>query len=148
MRKKVTAIVFILLAAVLVYILPIESLKEAPRRCLVIFVMAALLWITEVIPLYITGLMILFLEVVFLNPVLNLPIQTYFSPFFSNIIVLFLGGFVLADTLHKFRLDERISRMILNRLGSNPRTILLGLMLTSAFLSMWMSNTATAAMKI
>ncbi|MBD3383251.1 MAG: DASS family sodium-coupled anion symporter [candidate division Zixibacteria bacterium] len=148
MYQKTITVLFIVLAAILVYILPIESLEEAPRRCLAIFVMAALLWITEIIPLYITGLAILFAEVVFLNPVLKLPSETYFSPFFSNIIVLFLGGFVLADTLHKFRLDERISRMILHRLGSNPKTILLGLMITSAFLSMWMSNTATAAMMI
>lgn len=148
MYQKSITVLFIVLAAILAYILPIESLEEAPRRCLAIFVMAALLWITEIIPLYITGLAILFAEVVFLNPVLKLPPQTYFSPFFSNIIVLFLGGFVLADTLHKFRLDERISRMILHRLGSNPKVILLGLMITSAFLSMWMSNTATAAMMI
>ncbi len=148
MSKKPIILLAIFIVCLIVYFLPIESLEEAPRRCLVIFVMAALLWITEIIPLFITGIAILFAEVVLLVPVMDVPAQIFFSPFFSNIIALFLGGFVLADALHKFRLDERISRMIMSRLGSNPRMILLGLMITSAFLSMWMSNTATAAMMI
>ena len=148
MNKKALTLIIILALCITIYLLPFKGLEEAPRRCLVIFAMAALLWITEIVPLYVTGFVILFAEIILLAPIMHVSSQLFYSPFFSNIIALFLGGFVLADSLHKFRLDERISRMIMKRLGSKPQIILLGLMLTSAVLSMWMSNTATAAMMI
>ena len=148
MNKKALTLIIILALCFVIYLLPFKGLEEAPRRCLVIFAMAALLWISEVVPLYVTGFVILLAEVILLVPIMHVSSQLFYSPFFSNVIALFLGGFVLADSLHKFRLDERISRMIMRRLGSKPSVILLGLMLTSAVLSMWMSNTATAAMMI
>jgi sodium-dependent dicarboxylate transporter 2/3/5 len=63
-------------------------------------------------------------------------------------VVLFLGGFVMARAVKRYGLDERISRGILRRVGSKPETVLLGMMVTSAFLSMWLSNTATTALMI
>jgi sodium-dependent dicarboxylate transporter 2/3/5 len=64
------------------------------------------------------------------------------------VIVLLLGGFVLATALKRYGLDQRISRAILSRTGTGPRRALLGMMVTSAFLSMWLSNTATTALMI
>jgi sodium-dependent dicarboxylate transporter 2/3/5 len=74
--------------------------------------------------------------------------RIFLSPFFDPVVVLFLGGFVLARAVKRYELDERISRLILRRVGSEPRRVLLGMMITSAFLSMWISNTATTALMI
>ncbi len=117
-----------------------------------ILIIAAFCWITEWIPLYITAFVILFLQLVWLLPVLH-PVATasitstsVLSPFFSNIILLFLGGFVLAALLNEYGIDKIIAYWLLKRTGTNPARILIGFMLITAFLSMWMSNTATTAM--
>ncbi len=73
----------------------------------------------------------------------------YFSVFseYSNyLIFLFLGGFVIAASMRKWGLDQRISLGILSLFGTNPSRIILGFMVSTAFLSMWISNTATAAL--
>ncbi len=63
-------------------------------------------------------------------------------------IVLFLGGLVLAQALKRYDLDEWFTFLILKRVGNKPERVLLGLMAVTAFLSMWMSNTATTALMI
>ena len=94
MNKKALTLIIILALCITVYLLPFKGLEEAPRRCLVIFAMAAMLWITEIVPLYVTGFVILLAEVILLAPIMNVSSQLFYSPFFSNIIALFLGGFV------------------------------------------------------
>lgn len=102
------------------------------------------LWITEVIPLYVSALIGSFL----LLSLGNFSAEDIFHPYFDPVIVLFLGGFVLAQGLQKYEIDHRMAHEILDRMGDRPLIFVLGLMLVTAFLSMWMSNTAAAAIMI
>lgn len=70
----------------------------------------------------------------------------YFSTLASPIIILFLGGFVLAEASVKYKLDRNLTRLLLRPFGAQPKYIVLGLMLVTAALSAFMSNTATTAM--
>ncbi len=70
----------------------------------------------------------------------------YLATLASPIIILFLGGFVLAETSVKYNLDRNLTRLLLRPFGAQPKYILLGLMLVTAVLSAFMSNTATTAM--
>lgn len=102
------------------------------------------LWVTEVIPLYVSALTGSFL----LLAAGDFSAGDIFQPYFDPVIVLFLGGFVLARALQKYEIDRRVAHEVLKRLGDSPLVFVLGLMLVTAFLSMWMSNTASAAIMI
>lgn len=131
-----------------------EGLSTAGRLTLGIFTIAAILWMLEPFPLYVTSFIIVILNVV----LLGLPggplglersgYKIFLAPFFDSVIVLLLGGFTMATAIKRYGLDEMISRRILRRSGSSPEMVLLGMMCTSAFLSMWLSNTATTALMI
>lgn len=118
---------------------------------LVILLVAATLWITEAVPLFVTSLTVLFYAQVWLTPVMQdagmtVDKSTFLAPFFSDVILLFLGGFVISAALHDYQIDERMARWILNMTGGSVSMLSLGIMGMTAFLSMWLSNTATAAM--
>ena len=74
--------------------------------------------------------------------------KSVFGTFADPIIILFLGGFFLADAATKYRLDINLARVLLKPFGTNPKYVLLGLMSVTAIFSMFMSNTATAAMML
>ncbi|MEM6378642.1 MAG: DASS family sodium-coupled anion symporter [Bacteroidota bacterium] len=117
----------------------------------IILVGTAILWITESIPLYITSLGVLFLSIVWLMPALETAHieatkNDFLIAFFGDITLLFMGGFVLAALLNKYGISRMIAQSILKRTGSNSNSILLSIIAVSAFLSMWISNTGTAAM--
>lgn len=129
------------------------GIEDAPTAALTILLLAAVLWISEAVPLFVTSFVIAFLNVVCLAPLLrsqgaDIADQVFLSPFFSNIILLFLGGFVLSAALRKYMIDERIARWVIDRTGGHPDRVLFGVMAATAFLSMWMSNTATTAMML
>jgi len=71
-----------------------------------------------------------------------------FNPYFDPFIVLFLGWCLLARALQKYELDHRMAHTILQSMGNKPMFVVLGLMAVTGFLSMWMSNTASAAIMI
>lgn len=131
-----------------------EGLSDAGRLTLGIFTTAAILWVVEPFPLYVTSFVIVILEVIVLGRpggplgLSSTGYNVFLHPFFDSVIVLLLGGFVMATALKRYGLDARISRTILSRTGTSPRRVLLGMMVTSAFLSMWLSNTATTALMI
>ena len=102
------------------------------------------LWVTEVIPLYISAMTGSFL----LLSLGDFSARDIFQPYFDPVIVLFLGGFVLARGMQKYELDQRMAHEVLLRMGDKPLNFVLGLMLVTAFLSLWMSNTASAAIMI
>ncbi len=102
------------------------------------------LWVSEAIPLYVSALLGSFL----LLALGDFSAQEIFNPYFDPVIVLFLGGFILARGMQKYRIDHRVAHEILKRMGDRPLVFVLGLMLVTAFLSMWMSNTAAAAIMI
>ncbi|MEM9364517.1 MAG: SLC13 family permease [Planctomycetota bacterium] len=118
-----------------------------------ILAIAATLWVTEAVPLFVTSLAVLFLSIVWLVPSMrdagtSISPQAFYSPFFSDVIVLFLGGFSLSAALKKKRLDEWLASKIIHQTGSTFPKLLLGVMAVTAVLSMWLSNTATAAMML
>ncbi|NNK80133.1 MAG: DASS family sodium-coupled anion symporter [Flavobacteriales bacterium] len=118
---------------------------------IVILLVTAVLWITEALPLYITSLGVLFIQVIWLLPALHSSgIEAYkedfLISFFSDITLLFMGGFVLAALLNKYGVSRIMARTIIEKTGNSPSQVLLSVILISSILSMWMSNTATAAM--
>ncbi len=131
-----------------VYLIPFPGMPDPARRCLAIIAVAGYLWVTEAIPLYSTSFLVVFLEVVLLAGPLKLDAGVFISPFFDRVIMLFLGGFVLSETLGKFGLDTMLASSVLSRTGTKPARVLLGMMFVAAFLSMWMSNTAATALLI
>ncbi len=104
----------------------------------------AIWWITEVVPLAVTALL----------PIVLFPVfgitdgKIVSSSYFNDIIFLFIGGFLVAQAMQKWNLHKRIALRILLITGISPGRILLGFMIATAFLSMWISNTATAMMMI
>jgi sodium-dependent dicarboxylate transporter 2/3/5 len=110
------------------------------------------LWITEAIPPFAVGLLIIaFLVFALGNPRFNSEpqdIAKYANTFSSSVIWLMLGGFFLAEAMTKTRLDGDLFGFTLRVSGTRPRSILFGLMLTTMLASMLMSNTACTAMVI
>ncbi|PJA74595.1 sodium:dicarboxylate symporter [bacterium CG_4_9_14_3_um_filter_65_15] len=102
----------------------------------------AIWWLTEAVPLAVTALL-----PVVLYPVLGVMAGKAVAPVYFNwIIFLFLGGFMVALAMERWTLHRRIALRIITAIGGGPRRIVLGFMLATAFLSMWISNTATAMM--
>jgi sodium-dependent dicarboxylate transporter 2/3/5 len=107
------------------------------------FLMAAL-WISEAVPLAITALI-----PVALFPLLGVVDgKTVSALYFNHVIFLFIGGFLMAFAMERWNLHRRIALRILILFGVSPGRILMGFMLATTFLSMWMSNTATAMMMV
>ncbi len=114
---------------------------------------AALMWMTEAVPLFVTSLLVLFLSLAWLHPALQVagrtvPPSVFTGPFFSDVILLFLGGFVLAAALKRQSLDLYAASALMKLSGSSLKKLLLVSMSTTAFLSMWLSNTASTAMML
>ncbi len=144
--KKTIFFILSLLLFIVLYFVPIHNMPHKAQVALSIFAMGAFLWITEAIPLHITSFLILLFLSLFLVPVMKVKYTYFFAPFFSGAIVLFLGGFTLARAMKVYKLDEKFADLILRKSGTKPSSILFGFMFATAFLSMWMSNTATTAL--
>lgn len=104
---------------------------------------AGTLWVTGALPLPVTALSIPILLTGFgvyddIDPAL--------TGFADHLIFLFIAGFMIANALQKYNIDRRIALWMMARLGSSARMLILAVMLATAFLSMWVSNTATTAM--
>ncbi|MDF3820798.1 DASS family sodium-coupled anion symporter [Leptospira sp. 96542] len=109
------------------------------------------LWVTEVLPLYVTGFLVLFLELVWLLPAWGEGAPktiVFLSCYFSETILLFLGGFVISSAISKFGLDVSIAQFVIKKSKGSLVFLLLSLGFATAFLSAWMNNTATAAMML
>lgn len=100
-----------------------------------------ILWVTEIIPLAATSLLIPVVGAV----LVNLSSRTVLAPFADPVIYLFFGGFVIAKAMNKTGLDKWMSLNIVRISPNNPKILMFMLMILAAFLSMFMSNTATAA---
>lgn len=117
-----------------------------------ISILAIGLWITEAIPPFAVGILIIALLLFGFgtNYVIqeNQPVEIYLETWTSNVIWLLLGGFFLAEGMKVAKVDQSLFNFTLKRFGKTPRTLLLGLMIMTAVGSMVMSNTATTAMMI
>ncbi len=111
---------------------------------LVILGVIGFLWVSEIIPLSMTSLLVPVLAVA--SGVFS--INEALAPFAHPIIFLFMGGFVLAGALHKYEMDLWIAQKMMRLAGGRFKLVVLFLMYATAFLSMWMSNTATTAMML
>ncbi|WP_428774336.1 SLC13 family permease [Vibrio sp.] len=143
--------------------IPIEGLTLIQHRLLAIFLLAALLWVLEPVPVFATSILIIALELIMISnkglhwfrtpPVGHemgdfIAYTDIFSAFSSPIIILFMGGFALAIAASKYELDNNLARVLLKPFGKQPKFIMLGLMLITAVFSMFMSNTATTVMML
>ncbi|WP_081603328.1 SLC13 family permease [Natrinema altunense] len=119
------------------------GLSMAGQYAIATMFFAGFLWVTGALPLAVTALTI---------PVLLTGTGVYDSMdaalvgFADHIIFLFLAGFMLANAIQKYDIDRRIALYAIAKLGSSPRRLILAIMSVTAVLSMWVSNTATAAM--
>lgn len=131
----------VVLASGLYLWLPLE---QPLRAGLVIFMVAGLLWLTEAVHLSFTALLIPALAIA-LNV---MPVRQAFTEFANPVIFLFLGGFALASALARHGIDRSIGNGVLRLAGTHPVRAMYLLFAVTAFLSMWISNTATAAMML
>ena len=130
------------------------------QRVIAIFVFTAMMWILEVIPTWTTSVVAIVSILLttsnkglgFLITKENVGALTNYkdvmAAFADPVIMLFLGGFVLAFAATKVGLDVQLAKIMLKPFGKNPKTVLLGVLLVIGFFSMFMSNTATAAMML
>lgn len=150
-----------------------HAVNAVEIRVIAIFVLAALFWILEPFPIWTTSMLVIVLMLLTVSDkalMFSAGGDTLFSfqtdpatgekfanlvnykgimaTFADPIIMLFLGGFFLAAAATKYKLDMNLARFLLKPFGTNPKFVLLGLMAITALFSMFMSNTATAAMML
>ena len=138
--------------------LPIFTLTQ--QRVIAIFAFTAMMWILEVIPTWTTSVVaIVAILLTTSNKGLGFLMEkdnigeltnykTVMAAFADPVIMLFLGGFVLAFAATKVGLDVQLAKVMLKPFGTNPKKVLLGVLLVIGVFSMFMSNTATAAMML
>ncbi|WP_036154071.1 SLC13 family permease [Maribacter forsetii] len=117
-----------------------DDLSETANAVLASVAWVAIWWITEAIPIYVTALLPLILFPLTGGLSLSETAMSYGHKY----IFLYMGGFILAIAIEKWNLHKRIALTIINLIGTNVINIILGFMLATAFLSMWISNTAAA----
>lgn len=146
--KSITQKVGLILGPVLFFI-TLLFFNFDPEKPIITYMAAvailmAVWWITEAIPLFATALLPMILY-----PLLGIMKSGDTAPiYFNSTIFLFLGGFMIALTMEKWKLHRRIALFIIRLIGGGPNRIVLGFMIASSFLSMWISNTATAIMMV
>ncbi|XP_062121761.1 LOW QUALITY PROTEIN: protein I'm not dead yet 2-like [Drosophila sulfurigaster albostrigata] len=111
-------------------------------KCIYLIVVMAIYWITECLPLYVTSLF----PIIFLPLFGILSSERTCSLFFTNTLVMFIGGLVLALAIEYSNLHKRIALGTILLVGCSPRRLHFGLIIVTSFLSMWISNSACTAM--
>ncbi|HML95073.1 MAG TPA: DASS family sodium-coupled anion symporter [Thermodesulfobacteriota bacterium] len=141
MRTNIIILVSGLVSLGIYFFVPAE---ESTLKGLAILAFIAILWFTEALPLAVTALLVPILVVA--AGVMD--VKSALSHFANPVIFLFLGGFALAAALHKHNIDEYIAGYIMNAAGTKPIYAILGLFGATSLISMWISNTATAAIML
>ena len=132
------------LAALVYGLLGSADMSADARWVATIGTLMAFWWITEALPLAATSL----LPIVLIPALTSRDLEATTSAYANPIVFLFLGGFLLAIAMEKWELHRRIALHTLRRVGVSPHRIVLGMMLATGFLSMWVSNTATTLMML
>lgn len=136
-----------LIAAVLCFgIYQILPYDINANKGIAVLLFVAILWFTEAVHITVTALMVPVLAAVIGIPEMN--VKTALSGFSDPIIYIFFGGFALATALHMQRLDRKIALWLISLSRGNMKIAVLAIFGVTAFLSMWISNTATAAMML
>lgn len=165
-RLKILSVFFALSAAGVAYVLLPADCPDPARRMAFIFVIAALFWALEIIPLYATSLAVVILEAFLLAKpggifgISRNDYTVFLVPFSNPVIMLFLGGFVLARAFQKYKIDRWIASRLISLFGTKRFLIglpifaypgfwlIIVLCLITVVLSTFMSNTATANLMI
>jgi sodium-dependent dicarboxylate transporter 2/3/5 len=144
LRRRIGLAAGVLVCVGLLLLPAPEGLDVAAWRTAAVGLLMAVWWITEALPIEATALVPLALF-----PLLGIAgIDDAAAPYANPLIFLFMGGFILAEAMQAWRLHRRIALGIVRRVGVQPSSIVVGFILASAFLSMWVSNTATALMML
>ncbi|MGH2316284.1 SLC13 family permease [Planococcus sp. SE5232] len=128
----------------ILFLLPLPGLSTEGRSVLAVTAWMAVWWILEAMPLGITSLM----PLVLLPLLQTVEAGVVASSYGDNLIFLFIGGFALALALERWNLHERIALSIISAVGASTSGLVLGFMLATGFLSMWVSNMATVMLMI
>ena len=134
-----------LIAALLIYLVMPADVPHAAKLTAATAVLMATWWMTEALPIPATALVPLVLFPV-LNP--EVGFDDVGASYGNNIIFLFMGGFMLALAMQRWNLHKRIALAIVGAIGTSPALLILGFMIATGFISMWVSNTATAVMML
>ena len=162
--KKLTYAAIVLAVTLFLWNAPaemygIQNLTVIQQRIIAIFAFATLMWIFEVVPSWATsvgiiGLMLLTTSTSGIKPMMYeaagepLPYKDIMATFADPVIMLFIGGFILAIAATKTGLDAQLAKALLKPFGSKSDNVLLGFILITGVFSMFVSNTATAAMML
>ena len=144
MQKRLGLVIGPLLFLFILLLTPFEGLSEQGHAVLATTIWIAVWWVTEAIPIAATALLPIVLFP--LTGGMNLASTT--ASFGHKYVFLYLGGFLIAIGIEKWNLHRRIALTIIAFIGSDIRKIILGFMIATAFLSMWISNTATSVMML
>jgi sodium-dependent dicarboxylate transporter 2/3/5 len=144
-RRQLTGLILGPLLFVLMLLLPTpEGMSAQGQAAAAVTLLMATLWITEAIPIPATALL-----PIALFPLLGvMPTATVTASYGNHLIYLFMGGFLIAMAIERWNLHVRIALHTIRLVGVTPSRVLLGFMLATAFLSAWISNTATAMLMV
>jgi len=151
--RNLTTLALLILGSILfVHYFSPAGLDPTARNALFILILATSLWVTEAVPPFAVSFIIMGLSVFFLESLAPLELsegwEQYVNTWSSPVIWILLGGFMLALGAQVTGFDRRFSSVVIRRFGTSPYRLLLGIMLTTGVLSMFISNTATTAMML
>lgn len=141
-KKKIGLFLGPILFIIIKFFIEPEGLNDTAVSILASTIWIAVWWITEAIPIAVTAL----LPIILFPLSGGLSLSETTASYGHKYVFLFVGGFILAIAIEKWHLHKRIALHIIKLVGTNVNRIILGFMLATAFLSMWISNTASAVM--